>query len=95
MRNLARNVVYDMSLRDTMSCVSSNPTHDLSTVTQKVAVERSQSATRECELRRTVVRENGIGMLQECDQHQPVVDPETINQSIRTQDYTHIKTHHR
>ena len=83
MRDLARNVVQDMSLGDTMSCVSPNPTHDLATVTQKVAVERSQSATRECKLWRTVVRENGIGMLEECDQHKPVVDPGKIDQSIR------------
>lgn len=76
MRDLAGNVVQDMSLRDTMSCVSPNPSHDLATVTQKTAIERSQSATRECELWRTVVREKGIGMLQERDQYQPVVNPE-------------------
>ena len=95
MRDLAGNVVHDMSFRDTMSCVSPNPSHDLATVTQKAAVERSQSATRESKLWRTVVRENGIGVLQERDQHQPVVHPEIISQSIKMEDYTYIETHHR
>ena len=79
MRDLAGNVVHDMSLGDTMSCVSPNPSHNFATVTHKAAVERSQSATRESKLWRTVVRENGIGMLQECDQHHPVVDPGIIH----------------
>lgn len=80
MRDLAGNVVHDVRLGDTMSCVSPDPSHDLATVAQKTAIERSQSATRECELSRTVVRENGIAMLQERDQYQPVVDPEITNQ---------------
>ena len=76
MRDLARNVVQDVSLGDTIGCVSPNPSHDLATVAQRAAVERSQSTTGECKLWGTVVRENGIGVLQERDHHQPVVDPE-------------------
>ena len=79
MRDLARNMVQNVSLGDTMSCMSPNPTHDTAKVTQKATVKRGQSTTGEVELRRTVVRENGIGMLQERDQYQPVVDPESSN----------------
>ena len=79
MRDLARDVVYDMGLGDTMSGVSPNPSHELATVTQKATVEGSQSTTGERKLWGTVVRENGISMLQESDQHQPVVDPGIVD----------------
>ena len=75
MRDPATNVVQDMSLGDTMSGVSPNPSHDLATVTQKAAVERGQSTAKKRKLWGTIVGENWIGMLQESDQHHPMVDP--------------------
>lgn len=75
MGNLARNMVQDVRLRDTVSCVSTNPGHDLATVTEEVTVEGSKSTTGEGELRSTVVGEKGVGVLEERDQYQPMVDP--------------------
>lgn len=80
MRDLATNVVQHVRLGDTMSSVRSNPSHDCATVTHEASIERSQSAAGECKLGRTVVRENGICMVQERDQHHPVIDPEIMNE---------------
>ncbi|KAG2147470.1 uncharacterized protein EDB93DRAFT_1104138 [Suillus bovinus] len=47
-------------LRDTMGSMSTDPTHDRATVTKEVAVQSSQSTTRETELRGVVVREDRL-----------------------------------
>ncbi len=72
---LARDVVEDMSLRDTICSMGTDPTHDLATVTEEVTVESSKGTTREGELGSTVVRQNGVSVLKEGDQDKPVVNP--------------------
>jgi hypothetical protein len=53
-----------------------NPGHNRAKVTKNVTIEGSESSTSKVELGCTVVREDRVGMLQECDQDEPVVDPE-------------------
>ena len=52
-----------------------NPTHKRSEVAKQITIKGCQSTTRECEFLRTIVRQQRIGMLQEGDEHQPVVHP--------------------
>jgi hypothetical protein len=75
MRDLAVDVVGDVGLRDTVRAGGSDPRHSRSKVTKEVTVISRQSATGESELSRTIMREEGVGMLQESDQHEPVVNP--------------------
>jgi hypothetical protein len=55
--------------------VGTNPTHYGAQIAEKVTVERGESPTNECELGRTVVGEERVGVLQEGDQYEPVVHP--------------------
>jgi hypothetical protein len=73
--NLAGNMMENVGLRDTIGGVSTDPTHDLAAVTKKVAVKSSKSSTGESKLGSAVVREERVGVLEEGDQNQPVVDP--------------------
>ena len=63
MRDLAVDVVGDMSLRDTMGTCGSDPGHDRSEVTKEVAIIGRQGPTRESELASTIVREEGVCVL--------------------------------
>ena len=63
MRNLARDVVQDVRFGDTMSSMSTDPTHDRTEVTQQVAVESGQSTTDESKFRSTIVRQVSISVL--------------------------------
>lgn len=76
-RNLAGDVVENVSLGDTVSGSGTNPTHDAAEIAKEVTVEGSQSATREGELGCAVVGENGVGVLEERDHDEPVVHPAT------------------
>ena len=69
------DMVDDVSLRDTVRAGGSDPGHDRSKVTKEVTVMSRQGTTGESELPRTIMREEGVGVLQESDQHEPVVDP--------------------
>jgi hypothetical protein len=75
MGNLAMDVVGDVSLRDTVCAGGSDPGHDGSKVTEEVTIKSGQGTTGESELAGTIVRKEGVGMLQESDQYKPVVDP--------------------
>ena len=75
MRDLAVDVVGDVSLRDTMGAGCGDPGHDRSKATKEVTVIGRQGTPRESELGSTIVREEGVGMLQESDQHEPVINP--------------------
>ena len=75
MRNLARKVMHDVGFRDTISGVCANPSHNASTVAKKATVQSGKGSAGKSELWGTVMRKEGIGMLQEGDQHKPVVDP--------------------
>ena len=80
MRNLAGNMVQDVSLRDTIGCMGTDNSHGTSEVTQKAAVESSEGTASKGEFRSTVVGQEGIGVLQEGDENKPVVDPEIGNE---------------
>lgn len=68
MRDLAVDVVGNMSLRDTVGAGSSNPGHDGSKVTKEITIIGRQGTTGESELAGTIMREEGVGVLQESDQ---------------------------
>ena len=74
-RDLAMNVMRYMGLRDSMGESSCQPSHHRTQIPQKAPIVRRQRASREGELVRTVVWEEGIGVLEEGDQDDPVVDP--------------------
>lgn len=74
-RNLAADVVSNMSLRDTVSSNGTEPTHELSTVAEELTIQGTKSATGESELGSTVVGKKGVGVLQERDEDKPVIDP--------------------
>jgi hypothetical protein len=75
-RDFAGDVMENVGLGDTVGSMSTNPTHDWAKITKEVAVQSSQCTTGESELRSTVVREDGVSMLKECNEDKPVVDPE-------------------
>ena len=67
MRDLAVDMVCDMSLRNTMRRGGSDPGHDRSKVTKEVTIISRQGTAGESELSRTIMREERVGMLQESD----------------------------
>ena len=75
MRDLAVYVMRNVRLGDPMGERCRQPSHNGAQVAQKVPVVRRQRASWEGELAGTVVREEGIGVLEEGDQNDPVVDP--------------------
>ena len=75
MRNLAGNVVQDVRLANPVSGSSANPSHETSQVTEQATVQCSKCTTGEGEFRCTVVGEEGVGVLKECDQNKPMVNP--------------------
>lgn len=75
MGNLAVDVMGDVCLRDTVCTGSSDPGHDGSKVAEEVTIVSGQGTTGESELVGTIMRNEGVGVLQESDQHKPVVDP--------------------
>lgn len=75
MGDLAADVMEDVGLGDSVGSMGTNPSHDASAVTEQVSVKGGKSTTSESELGGTVMREEGVGVLQEGDQHKPVVNP--------------------
>lgn len=75
MRDLARNVVQDMSFRDPVGESRAQPGWDGPQVTEELAVKRRESTTGECELGGTVMGNKRVSVLEECNQDQPVVNP--------------------
>lgn len=76
-RDLAVDVMSDVSLRNSVSSECADPSHDRAEITEKLTIHSGQSTTREGELGSTVVREQRIGVLKEGDQYKPVINPET------------------
>lgn len=74
-RNLARNVVQDVSLRNTVGSMCAEPAHNGTQISEEVTVQGGKSATSKGELGGTIMREKRVGVLQEGDQDKPVVDP--------------------
>ena len=63
MRNLARNVMQDVCFRYTISGVCANPTHNTSTIAEKVAVQSCKGSAGKVELWGTVMGKERVGML--------------------------------
>lgn len=76
MRDLRRYVMEDVSLRDTVRDDATEPSEEWTGSTEKRAVEGGECATLEIECGAAVVREERVCVLEEGDQHEPVVDPE-------------------
>jgi len=74
-RDFARNMVQDVSLRNTVGSMCAKPPHKGTQITEEVTVQGGKSATRKGKLRGTIMREKRVGVLQEGDQDKPVVDP--------------------
>jgi hypothetical protein len=77
-RNLRADMVKNVGLGDAVRRRRADPGSNGSKVTEERAVECRERATRECVRLRAVVRQNGVRVLEERDEDQPVVDPVTI-----------------
>jgi hypothetical protein len=75
MGDLAGDMVQDVSFRDAVRKSRAQPPWDATQVTKEAAVERGESTAGECKLGGAVVGKEGVGVLKECNQNQPVVDP--------------------
>lgn len=73
--DLARDVVKDVSLSNTVEKVRTNRT-------EPVAVNRAKSATREGPCLGLVVRKSGVGVLEVGDHYEPVVAPQVRNDIV-------------
>jgi len=82
---LAGHMVEDVGLRDAIGGVGTEPGHDAAAVAEEVAVEGGESTAREGEFGGAVVREKGVGVLKECDEDEPLIDPE-IRDEIKAED---------
>ena len=75
MWDLTVDVMRYMRLRDPMGECGRQPSHDRTQVPQKTSIERCQCASWKGKLAGTVVGKEGISMLEECNQDNPVVYP--------------------
>ena len=75
MGNLAANVVEDVGLGDTVGSSGTEPSSNWAKITEEATVECRESTTGESEFRSTVMGEEGVGVLEEGNQNEPVVDP--------------------
>lgn len=69
------NVVCYVGLGDPVRKSSRQPCHHRTQVSQKTSVVRRQCASWKGELARAIVWEEGVGVLEEGDQDDPVIDP--------------------
>ena len=90
--DLADNVVEDVSLRDTVGTSTTDPAHNGAKITEQLAVKSGESTTSECELGGAVVRKKRVGVLQERDQHEPVVHPKKRNVRHTSRENEAIRT---
>lgn len=68
-------MMEDVGFRDTIGSMSTNPTHDVAAVSKKVAVKGGKGSAGESKLGSAIVGKKRVGMLEEGDQNEPVVDP--------------------
>jgi len=78
MGNLAGDMVKDMSLRDAIGGMCTEPAHEWAKVTQKVTIKSGEGPPGEGELGGAVVGQEGVGVLEECDKNEPVIDPRQL-----------------
>lgn len=94
-RDLACDVVSDVSLGNTVSDMCSDHAHDSSTIAKKLTVKCRECTTGEGKFRSAVVGEKRVGVLEERDQDEPVVDPVThgtMKKDETCQDQSHFET---
>ncbi len=72
-------MVQNVGFRNAVGSVRSDPGHETSKVSKKIAVQRGKCTTGKVELWCTVMGKKRVGVLQESDQNQPVVNPEVRN----------------
>lgn len=75
-RDLAVDVVQDMGLGDAVRGRGTDPAHEAAEVAKEVAVQGREGTAGEGELGGAIVRESWVGVLQERDQDEPVVNPD-------------------
>ena len=63
MGNLAGNVMHDVRFRNTICGMCANPSHNASTVTEKVAVQSSKGSAGKGKLWGTVMGKERVGVL--------------------------------
>ena len=83
MRDLAGNVMADVGLRDTMSSRSTNPTGDSTDdarSTHKDTIMSGKGTTREGEGGSGIMGKCRVGVLEEGDEDEPVVNPKVRHQ---------------
>lgn len=73
--DLAVDVVQDVRLRDAVSGDAAEPAHQATEVAERAAIQRRESAALEREFALAVTGKDRVGVLQERDQDEPVVDP--------------------
>jgi hypothetical protein len=76
MGDLAGDMVRDVSFRNTVSQSCAEPAWNATKVAKKAAVESGEGTAGESKFRGPVMGKEGVSMLEECNQDQPVVDPE-------------------
>lgn len=82
MGNFARYMMRNVCLRDAVRDTCTNPTHDLPTISEEVAVQSGKCTSGEGEFGSTVVWQKWVGVLKEGDEDEPVVHP-TMNRDQR------------
>jgi len=75
MGDLARYVMNDVSFRNAIGSMSSEPTHNGTKVSHHAAIHGGQRSTCESEFSSAVMGKDGVGVLEEGDEDEPVVDP--------------------
>lgn len=66
-----------------MRSMGTNPTHNRAAVAQQVTIQSSKGTPGESEFRGTIMRKDRISVLQERDEHQPVVHPVNLGSTRR------------
>ena len=75
MRDLARDMVGNVRLGDAVRREGADPAHERAAVAKQVAVHGREGAAGEGKGTSAVVREERVGVLEEGDENEPVVDP--------------------
>lgn len=75
MRDFAVDMVENVSLRNAVSSMSTEPSEDVTTTSEEVTVQGCKGTPREGELSSAVVGKDRVGVLKESNQDEPVVHP--------------------
>lgn len=76
MRDLTTDMMQHMRLRNPVRSSRSDPPSNFTQPSKQLSIHRRERTTGERECTLTVVREEGVCVLEEGDEDEPVVDPE-------------------